>query len=351
MEVDIIKRFPCGQDVTDAWRSFQESTQRLESPYFRPEFTEAVASVRDDVELAVVREGGVIKAIFPYQRGKSGVGSPVGGIFSDYQGLICADEYVCDIPKLIRSCGLRIWDFDHLLASQAMFSPFHRLVEISPQIDLSAGYGAYVEERHRSGSLQISKCANMMRRLEREIGPLSFVPDCRDPFLLGQVLEWKSSQYRSTGKRDLFELEWTRPLLQAIHRMNEARFSGMLSLLYAGDRLIAGHFGMRSRSVWHYWFPAYDEKMGKYSPGLILLLKMAENAPKNGLGVIDLGKGISLYKERLMNASVRLASGSVELPSIESFKRRLHRNIRVAAKKIAENGVFKRANNNLFEKK
>ena len=97
-------------------------------------------------------------------------------------------------------------------------------------------------------------------------------------------------------------------------------FAGMLSLLYAGKRLVAGHFGMRGRFAWHYWFPAYDPEMAKYSPGLILLLKMAEHAPSLGVRTIDLGLGMSLYKQRLMNASVPLAGGSVELSPWRSLK-------------------------------
>ena len=30
-----------------------------------------------------------------------------------------------------------------------------------------------------------------------------------------------------------------------------------------GERLVAAHLGMRSRTVWHYWFPAYDPAFAK----------------------------------------------------------------------------------------
>ena len=99
----------------------------------------------------------------------------------------------------------------------------------------------------------------------------------------------------------------------------------MLSALYVGDRLAAAHMGMRSASVWHYWFPAYDPELSKYSPGLILLLRMAQAAPSLGLRVIDLGKGSTLYKDRLMSGEVPLAEGRVELPSLATAVRRLRR--------------------------
>ena len=142
------------------------------------------------------------------------------------------------------------------------------------------------------------------------------------------MLGWKSDQYRSTGKTDLLVPGWIREAIYGIWERRADGFSGALSLLYAGDRLIAGHMGMRSRSVWHYWFPAYDARTAKYSPGSILLLKMAEHAPQVGIRIVDLGKGMNPYKERLMNSSSLLASGRIELPSWKSFYARSSRTVR-----------------------
>src|SRR5262249_34318420 len=159
---------------------------------------------------------------------------------------------------------------------------------------------------------QIKKTYSLMRRIEREVGPLRFVTESNDLTSLATVLVWKSEQYRRSSSTDLFKPGWIR---EAVNRILETRvdaFAGVLSLLYAGDWLIAGHFGMRSRRVWHYWFPAYDPEAARYSPGLMLLLKMAEHAPVVRTATIDLGKGMSLYKERLMNSSLLLASGRLE---------------------------------------
>jgi CelD/BcsL family acetyltransferase involved in cellulose biosynthesis len=87
----------------------------------------------------------------------------------------------------------------------------------------------------------------------------------------------------------------------------------MLSALYFGEQLGALHLGLRSQGVLHYWLPAYDPLLARYSPGTILLLALARNAPALGLHTIDLGKGDEPYKARLMSGSTPLAEGFVDL--------------------------------------
>jgi CelD/BcsL family acetyltransferase involved in cellulose biosynthesis len=314
--------------VVHAWRRLQESNPDLANPCFAPEFTQAVAAVREDVEIALIRRNDELEALMPFQRKQDSVGTPVGGIVSDYQGLICRPGFVLDPIDLIKACGLVCWNFDRLLASQVVFAPFHDFCEPSAIIDVSQGFEAYTAERRAAGSEQIKKCGNLMRRIEREIGPLRFVVHSPDPALLSQVLAWKSRQYVESGWPDLFAVRWGRGLAEHIQATQSESFAGLLSLLYAGNRLVAGHLGMRSRTVWHYWFPAYDRELAKYSPGLLLLLKMAQNAPALGLRTIDLGTGISLYKQRLMNAAIPVAEGSIEQPAWLRLRRLARRRLK-----------------------
>ena len=97
--------------------------------------------------------------------------------------------------------------------------------------------------------------------------------------------------------------------------------------MYAGDRLVAAHMGMRSRTHWHYWFPSYATDVSKYSPGSILLLRMAEAAQEHGISVIDLGKGDSQYKRTLMTGAAPLLEGAVEMPSLLSVLRCIQRQL------------------------
>jgi CelD/BcsL family acetyltransferase involved in cellulose biosynthesis len=314
MKVTLVPGRELSSDLIRAWAEIQQANPTLASPYFHPEFTRVIAAVREDVEVAVIEDGAQVVAFFPFQRANVSVGEPVGGDISDYQGLICAPDFACDPHELMQQCRLAAWNFHHLLTSQSSFTAFHHYIELSPQLDLSKGYESYVRERRLCGSEQIKKSGNFMRRIERDIGPLRFVADSTDAASLESVLAWKSLQYIQTGKPDLFAPVWIREAVQRIFMMRTDGCCGILSLLYAGDRLMAGHFGIRSRHTWHYWFPSYNKAAAKYSPGMILLLKIAEHAPKIGVSIIDLGKGMSPYKVRLMNSSSMVASGRLESP-------------------------------------
>jgi CelD/BcsL family acetyltransferase involved in cellulose biosynthesis len=329
MKVTVIPWSEVRPDLEVRWIDLQRNNPTLTSPFFHPKFASTVAQAQGNAELAIVEEANKVVALLPFQRTSSRVGVPIGHFLSDYHGLICEPSFHCDPRQLIRHCGLIAWNFDHLIASQRCFIPFHQEIEPSPQINLSGGFDAYCREQSCTRSEQIK-----IRRIERDRGPLRFVPHSDDQLALQQLLTWKSQQYIRTGKQDIFALSWTKSILREIHKIQDRYFTGMLSLLYAGDRLVALHFGMRSESLLHSWFPAYDPQMASYSPGLILLLKLAEHASSMGISTIDLGKGMYEHKQRFMNASVPLASGSVELASWLHTRHALRRNCRWLAERL-----------------
>lgn len=334
LEVHLIEGRRLTQKHLSAWRQLQKSNPELANPCFAPEFTQAVASVRNDVEVAFILDNGAVAGILPFQRRFGSRAIPAGGIVSDFQGLVCRPGFTCEPRELLKACGLVSWDFDRLLASQSLFAPYHKLCEPSARIDLREGYAAYATEREAAGTRQIRQCHYLMRRMAREIGPLTFVCHSPDPRLLMKVLSWKSLQYRRSGWKDMFAAGWGRTLVESIHYEQTTGLKGTLSLLYAGPHLVAGHMGMRSATVWHYWFPAYDRRFARYSPGLILLLKMAQAADQLGVQWIDIGTGMALYKKRLMNACVPVAEGSVERPAGLGLVRLARRRVKAAFRRI-----------------
>src|SRR4051812_6945403 len=127
-----------------SWRSLQASNPALASPYFCVDFARSVGRVRDDSFVAVCEEAGRVVALLPFQRGFAYVGRPLGGPISDYQGLICAaDARGPDLRELLTGARLSMWHFDHLLASQHAFAPYHQRSERSFVLDLAHGFLHY----------------------------------------------------------------------------------------------------------------------------------------------------------------------------------------------------------------
>jgi CelD/BcsL family acetyltransferase involved in cellulose biosynthesis len=307
--------------LIEAWRSLQCADGLFESPYFCPEFTQLVGGVRSDVRIVVIENGGRPVAFFPHQRAPWGRGKPVGGPLSDYHGVIAATGSDWSVSELMRAAKLSVWTFDHLIDASGKFAPYVTAHATSPQIDLSRGMEAYLQELVGPPS----DFARKARKMAREVGALSFTLHETDSGPLEQMLEWKSEQYRRTGSANAFDVRWTVELLRRLMKVQTPEFAGVCSVLRAGDRVVAVHAGMRSRRVLHWWFPTYDHQFAKYSPGIILLMQIAEAVAAAGIRLLDLGKGDARYKNSLMTGAAELREGFVELPSLLGAARRLRR--------------------------
>ena len=275
--------------------------------------------MRDDVQVAVLEQDGRAAGFFPFQRVSPGVGRSPGLRLCDFQGLVAPPGLELDAVALLRACGLQAWHFDHLLEEQAAWRGWHVTRSESPYVDLREGYEAYLAGRRAAGAGWVSQVARKARKMGREVGELRFVYDTRDPAVLAQVLSWKSAQRERTLTDDMLQHDW---VCEGLDRMLTAcapTFACVLSALYAGPHLVAGHLGLRSGRSLHVWFPAFDLAYEKYSPGLVMFTEMFRAAADAGLERVDLGKGGDRYKQSMGSASVWVAEGSVDARVVQRW--------------------------------
>lgn len=109
---------------------------------------------------------------FPFQIVSRSSARPVGGPLSDYHGLILDEVFEIDARHLLRLSGLKSWEFNHLVASQRTFQPYHEIEDISFVINLSNGVDSYLREQRDSGSKLVQSINWKRRKPEREIGPI-----------------------------------------------------------------------------------------------------------------------------------------------------------------------------------
>jgi CelD/BcsL family acetyltransferase involved in cellulose biosynthesis len=298
------------------WSEIQRSVASLASPFFCPEFTCLVSSVRNDVQVGLLEADDELVGFFPFQRRRFGVGAPVGSNLSDYHGIIAPEDMSIDAAELLRACGLKTWEFNHVPASQTAFGKFSRSRWSSTVMDLSSGFDAYARARRETGSSMIAKLGRSAGKLEREHGSLSYVQHTADRAIFELLLEWKQRQLERIGAVNIFRRAWIRQMLRLVHETQSDAFAGLLSVLYVGEEVVAVHLGMRSSTVLHSWFPAYDPRFARYSPGQILYLKMAESVPSLGIRAIDFGPGEYQHKLRWQSFETPLLVGMVEVPSL-----------------------------------
>ncbi|WP_101787154.1 GNAT family N-acetyltransferase [Nonomuraea indica] len=315
MKISVVRPRDLANSERARWRELQKADRALDNPFLSVEFAVAMDSLRDYVRVAVVEDGGRIVGFFPYERHGFGVGKPLGGFLTTCHGLIAEQGVKLDARALLRACRLNVYDFDHMVAGQPTFGPYESDVRPAPVMDFTAGFDAWLEQVRANSPKNLKTVRYKERKLGREQGELRFEWASADPGVLRTLLAWKSDQYRRTGRVDRFAQPWIVELTEQMHAERSTDFAGVLTMLYAGDVPVAGHFGLRTATTLVGWFPAYDTEFARYSPGIVHHLQMAEAAAGAGLHMVDMGKGGKEYKDWLKSGTLYVSEGRISRPS------------------------------------
>ncbi|MEU6880413.1 GNAT family N-acetyltransferase [Streptomyces sp. NPDC046712] len=338
MDVTVLRPDELTAADLGAWRAMQRADLILSNPFLSPEFTRAVGHQRASARVARLTvpgpEGPRTVGFFPFERHALGSGKPIGSGFCDCQGLIHEPGLDWDPLALLQACDIAIWEYDHLAEGQ---TPFETVGTTRARIGSSImelnGDDRPYPERLRHSFVQSAR--KKERKLTREAGPVRLVFHTSEPGLLDTLVRWKSDQLRAKGRRDLISQEWFRAILHELFDRSSESCTGILSVLYAGEEPVAMRYGLRSRQVIAGWFPAYDTRFARYSPGILLYLKLAEAAAERGIVHIDLGKGAEAHKADLRTRELPLTEGYVDAHTAKAALCRL----RMASGRTARTAV------------
>lgn len=305
-----------GRDLDQAlvkqWQAIVDANTRFASPYFSPCFSQAVASVRDDVEIAVFKNrSNELVGLLPFQRMTDSLVEPVGGRLNDVHGIVCPEhERPQEWFPLLQQLGITSFKHHAAIDADPLCAPSKFQQLQSHYLDLSDGWENYYRWA-KSNSRTIKRHGQKTRALSRDLGEVRFEFHSDRLDVLNRMIELKRGKYQRTRTFDILSVQWAADLLRAIHGIEQANFRGLLSTLWAGDQLVAAHIGMISNDVLHYWFPVFDPRFSKYSPGTELLLRVAQQACEMGINKLDLGYGDDDYKFRFANACESVTHGLV----------------------------------------
>jgi CelD/BcsL family acetyltransferase involved in cellulose biosynthesis len=294
--------------VRTFWEHCVTHEKRCGSPCFSPTFVEAFHAVGRKVEILSILHEGEVVGLLPLERDFWNMSQPVGKSLADFQGVISCQPLNLPWSDMLRACGLRGWKYATNIDVQT--APGKLRTWMSPVLDLSNGFEQYCRGRKAAGSETVEKSQQKMRAWQRT-GNVRFDLRNNSAEQLAQLFTWKQQQYQARNLSVPLE-NWKVPQLWRYwidHRTDH--FEGFLSALWWNDQPTALAYSIRHGSSAHCAFIAYDRTYSKYSPGLLLLLKLAEGLASEGVYELHLGRGEERFKSSLATHAWEVAEGVI----------------------------------------
>lgn len=293
---------------------------------------------RPDQRLAVIEDGGEISGFFGFERSRWGIGRAFCYGLSDVQGIVHAPGYEWNGVALLEACELDVWNFDHLIADQVQcFAPGRwTTYRASPIVDLSAGWESWIARK--KSNQRIKDIQRRERKLVREIGTPRFETDTNDMSHLDLLMQWKSAQYRRTGRFDRFAQMWVRNGIKRLLDMRRDGFSTELSVMFVRDRPASFHLALRFDDMLASWFPAYDVNLATFGVGIVHQLHVLRHASQRGVRFFDFGAGEESYKRTFSDFDLFVAEGSLSRASAVALTHRMQ----TVPKRIVTDFVLRR---------
>jgi CelD/BcsL family acetyltransferase involved in cellulose biosynthesis len=308
------------------WDSFRTENRNLASPFFSREFIETAGKLRPTSQIAVLYQGDRLAGFLPFEYARNGQAIPLAGPFNDAHGVIGPMQHgirYSELSNLADLPSMRFHAWDGNLEGAEPYILGYTNSYLADLTRYPEGYVTFLERERAT----IFKQQRKTKKMVRDLGPLRLDFDCRSELVLGQLLAMKRSHYQRTNIFDILSVPWAQQLLRDLWSQRSNACRGVLNALYAGDTLVAAHFGLREGKWLHYWFPTYDPEFHQYSPGTALFLEIARQSKELGISQIDMGYGEQPYKLKLTDTIRSMPFGILSNSRWPRWRERTHRGI------------------------
>ena len=295
---------------TALWRSMAAAEPAFANPLLGPDFALAVGRVREDARVAVIRRDGETLGFLPHHRRPGRLARAIGSPLSDYHGVVSHPDPGFRAEDLLRAADLGVFRYTGLIDPFGVFGgvgePQSAFV-IAPE----GATADYLEAVRAASPKKIKNYRRLDHKLEREMGQVRLVAPDTSRASFDLLIAWKREQLQRTGLHDFLRPDWTIGLLTDLFERQTGDFQGLMIGLYAGDALVAGHFGVRLGGVYHPWIASTNPDYGAWSPGQLFFLRAIAAMPELGLTRYDLGPGHDHYKRAYALTQTSALDGAV----------------------------------------
>jgi CelD/BcsL family acetyltransferase involved in cellulose biosynthesis len=308
---DVIRPSELDTATIEAWHAMMKETTFLQRGFFAPEFTLACERAHDLARVVVFRNKQMPIAFFPFQFASrwhrmTGAGEQIGGHMSNHAGLIASPGFCIEPQLLLAAARLKALFVTDLHEGQATFGLTGQSSRIGHIMDLRDGGEHYLQDLSHSRGHFLQDTRRRLRRARKEFGSIEFVFDSAPTLAqVRDLIDAKRDQYARTGAGDVFSNSVFSTIVESIFEHSSIHCRPVISVLRAGDRVLARHLGLMSQGVFSGWFPVYDPAAKEFSPGRLLLWHMINEAAEHGITLIDRGEGDSRAKRDFSNGTQR----------------------------------------------
>ncbi|MAP95571.1 MAG: hypothetical protein CMK07_11530 [Ponticaulis sp.] len=296
------------------WEQLRLENGGYESPFYAVAFTRVVSELRKDVRVLVAGIGDKPELFWPLQiNGRNA--EPVGAPFCDYNGPIMSAAWCGDMEELVSQAGLSCVRMSSAYDPESRFEDYASERDGAYVADLSQGADVIFERQQKEFPKHAKKMRRLGRKVEREIGDLTFRFDDRNIAMFDQLIEWKRAQYVMTGRHDVLSPDWSRQMLWKLWDSEDPTCRGYLHTLRIGDELIAAEFNLTCSATIHGWIPAYDPKYSSYAPGFLIQNHILPEASERGYVHYDFGTSAGYYKKFFTNLQIPVVRATVRSKS------------------------------------
>jgi CelD/BcsL family acetyltransferase involved in cellulose biosynthesis len=313
---DVVRPADLAAGDVATWRAMQAAEPAFASPLMGPDFARAVGEVRDDARVAVFRRGGETSGFLAYHLRPSGFARPIGAPFCDYHALVCAPGAPLDMGEALAAAGLGRLRLTGLIDPFGQFTDAISERTTAHRIVLADTSQAYLDALRAGSQNRFKNHRRYHRALEQDLGAVRLVAHDADPSAFDTLMTWKRRQIAGSGLHDFLGPEWARALMQGLYKTRGGELEGLMVSLYAGERLVAAHFGVRLGDWFHPWIGAVDPDLKAYSPGLVHQIEAIGAMTGLDLRVYDLGPSNDHWKQMFAMDRVQIGAGLATAPTL-----------------------------------
>jgi CelD/BcsL family acetyltransferase involved in cellulose biosynthesis len=311
VRVDVIDVNAMSEELAGRWRALQSLTPDFGSPLVGPDFAKLVARNRPDAKVAIGYEGGKPIAFFAFHPARNGYVRGIGSPFCDYQAIVTDPDANIVGEAFLRAAGISSIVFSSLMDPHNQFNKAPLHVVESHRIDCKGNGPAFFEVIRGNNPKWAKNLRRLGHKMERELGPVRMVGNDTSRATFDAMMAIKVAQYHHTGVTNVLRPAWVVNMMRELFELGDPDFGGCLISLYAGEKFVAGHFGVRQGDWYHPWIASSCPKSHAYSPGIVFLGEAIRKSQDFGIRVIDLSSGSDHYKSQFCRTPILTHSGVI----------------------------------------